>query len=124
MVNNQFIVELSNIPAGEYSYTVSVANEKESISGNFKILPFEVEQQFTQSNDKDLKKVASKTNGEIYYSNQEVALIESLKKDERYKSIQKSSIIKTPLIDWKWILGFIILLLSIEWFTRKYFGKI
>ena len=124
MVENRFRVELSNIPAGEYAYTVSVANEKESVSGNFKILPFEVEQQFTQSNDKDLKKLTSKTGGEIFYLNQEATLIESLKKEERYKSIQKSSIIKTPLIDWKWMLGFIIFLLSIEWFTRKYFGKI
>ncbi|MBG7629346.1 MAG: VWA domain-containing protein [Bacteroidetes bacterium] len=124
LVNNQFIVELSNIPAGEYDYSVGVTNEKESISGNFKILAFEVEQQFTQSNNKDLKKLASKTNGEIYYANQETNLVESLKKDERYKSVQKSSIIKTPLIDWKWILGFIIFLLSVEWFTRKYFGKI
>lgn len=124
LVNNRFNVELSNIPAGEYSYTVSVVNEKESISGNFKILPFEVEQQFSQSNDRDLKKLASKTGGEIYYANQETNLIESLIKDGRFKSVQKSSIIKTPLIDWKWILGFIMFFLSVEWFTRKYFGKI
>jgi len=124
LVNNRFIVELSNIPEGEYTYTVNITNEKESVSGNFKILPFEVEQQFTQSNDKYLKKLASKTGGEIYYTNQETNLVETLIKNERFKSIQKSSIIKTPLIDWKWILGFIIFLLSVEWFTRKYFGKI
>ena len=73
---------------------------------------------------RDLIKMASKTGGEIYYANQETNLIESLLKDERFKSIQKSSIITTLLIDWKWILGFIIFLLSVEWFVRKYFGKI
>jgi len=51
-------------------------------------------------------------------------MLQDLKMDERFKSIQKASILKTPLIDWKWLLGFIIFLLSIEWFTRKYFGKI
>jgi len=124
VLNRAFNIELSNIPFGEYKYLVSVENQTENTSGNFKILPFEVEQQYTNSNDKHLKIVATKTNGKIYYNNQEKQLLESLKLDERFKSIQKSTIIKTPLIDWKWLLGIIILLLSLEWFTRKYFGKI
>ena len=124
LVNNGFIAELSNIPAGEYSYTVNVANEKERISGNFKILPFEVEQQFTHANDKSLKKLASKTGGKTFYAHQEDTLIESLKQDERFISIQRKTNLKTPLIDWKWILGCIIFFLSLEWFLRKYFGKI
>lgn len=123
-VNNRFVAELSNIPAEEYNYTVSVENQSESISGNFKVLPFNVEQQFSQSSDHSLKILATKTSGKIFYTNQEADLITSLIYSDTAKSIQKATIIKTPLIDWKWILGFIILLLSIEWFTRKYFGKI
>ena len=124
LVNNRFVAELSNIPAFEYSYLVQVENQKESISGSFKVLPFEIEQQFTQSDDSALKILASNTNGGVYYNNQEINMLQDLKMDERFKSIQKASILKTPLIDWKWLLGFIIFLLSIEWFTRKYFGKI
>ena len=124
LVNNRFVAELSNIPAFEYSYLVEVENQKESISGSFKVLPFEIEQQFTQSDDSALKILASNTNGAVYYNNQEIDLLQDLKMDDRFKSIQKASILKTPLIDWKWLLGFIIFLLSIEWFTRKYFGKI
>lgn len=124
LAKNRFIVELSNIPAGEYTYKVDVENQKEQISGSFKVLPFEIEQQFTQSNDKSLKTLTSKTNGTVYYNNQELEMIKMLKTDERFKSVQKSSIKKIPIIDWQWILGFIVLVLSIEWFTRKYFGKI
>lgn len=123
-VNNRFNAELSNIPFGEYVYTVSVENQDENTSGSFKIEPFEIEQQFSSSNDKQLKILASKTAGKIYYNNQENDLIAELKSDERYKSIQKVDTLRTPLIDWKWILGFVLLTLSIEWFTRKYFGKI
>ena len=47
-----------------------------------------------------------------------------LKLDERFKSIQKLKITKTPLINFKWLLGLIVLFLTIEWFLRKYFGKI
>lgn len=124
LVKNRFIAELSNIPADEYFYKIEVENQKEQISGSFKVLPFEIEQQFTQSNDKSLKILTSKTNGSVYYNNQEFEMLNNLKTDQRFKSIQKSSIKKTPIIEWQWILGFIVLALSIEWFTRKYFGKI
>jgi hypothetical protein len=123
-LNNRFIVELPTIPFGEYQYIVSVENQDNIVSGSFKILPFEIEKQFTNANAQQLKKVAGETKGFLFYNNQEQNLIDYLKKDIRFKSIQKNSISKTPLIDWKWILGLIILSLSIEWFTRKYFGQI
>ena len=112
------------MPADEYFYTVNVENQNQNVSGDFKVLTFEVEQQFTQSNDKPLNILASKTNGKVYYTNQEDELLNALKEDNRFKSLQKLEIKKTPLIDWKWILGIILFLLSLEWFTRKYFGKI
>jgi len=121
---SRFTIELSNLPAGEYNYVVSVENQKSSVSGLFKILPFEIEQQYTNANNKELKILANKTNGKVFYSNQSVELIAYLKSDLQFKQIQKTEMIKISLIDWKWILGFIILLLSVEWFTRKYFGMI
>jgi hypothetical protein len=123
-MNNKFVVELPTIPFGEYSYTVSVENQDNSVSGSFKILPFEIEAQYTNANDQQLKKLANETNGRTFYNNQEQNLIDYLIKETRFKSIQKNSISKTPLIDWKWILGLIVLSLSLEWFTRKYYGKI
>ena len=124
VLNNQFNVELTNIPSGEYVYSVSVENQNANASGSFKIVPFEVEQQFTNSNYKKLEMLSSKTNGNVYDANSSEKLISDLKLDERFKSIQKLKIIKTPLINFKWILGFILLCLTIEWFLRKYFGKI
>jgi len=123
-LESRFTIELSNLPSAEYAYSVSVENQTLTESGSFKILPFEIEQQFTNANDNELKMLAKKSNGAIYYSNQEIELIEDLISDVRFKSIQKATTIKTPLINWKWILGLILLSLSIEWFTRKYFGKI
>ena len=122
--NNRFIAELPTIPFGEYNYNVSVENQDHSVSGSFKISPFEIEAQFTNANAQQLKKIANETKGITFYNNQEQNLIDYLKKEERFKSIQKNTFSKTPLIDWKWILGFLILSLSLEWFTRKYYGKI
>lgn len=121
---SRFVAELSNLPSAEYKYTVVVENQEANMLGSFKILPFEVEQQFVSSNDKELKILANKTNGVVYYKNQGAKLIENLIADPRFKSIQKNNTIIIPLIDWNWILGLILLSLSIEWFTRKYFGEI
>ncbi len=119
-----FYTELNKLPSGDYNYSVRVENQTDTVAGTFTILPFEIEQQYSNSTDEQLKLVAQNTGGALFYEQQEDALISKLLEENVFKSIQKSTIEKTPLIDWKWLLGFIILLLSIEWFTRKYFGKI
>lgn len=124
LVENHFNIELSDLKSGDYKYTVLVENQKESISGNFKVIPFEIEQQFNNSSSESLKILANSTKGITFYNNQENELLKALLSDNQYKTIQKSTIEKTPLIEWKWILAVIVLLLSIEWFIRKYFGKI
>jgi hypothetical protein len=124
VLNNNFYVELTNIPAGEYEYSVTVENQNTKNSGSFKIVPFEVEQQFTNSNYNKLAMLSSNTNGAVYFNNSSEKLISDLKSDTRFKSIQKNKTLKTPLINFKWLLGFILLTLTIEWFLRKYFGKI
>jgi hypothetical protein len=122
--NNRFIIELSDIPSGEYNYTIHVEKEKLKLSGSFKILSFEVEKQFTNSNDTSLKKLASATGGAIYYNMDEQKLLNNLLADERFKTILHSKIIKIPLIEWKWLLAIILFFHSLEWFLRKYYGKI
>lgn len=122
--DSRFTIYLSNIPAGEYSYLVSVENQKSSVSGLFKILPFEIEQQYTNANSKELKILANNTNGKVFYNNQVTELVAYLKSDSQFKKIQKTEIVKKSLIDRKWVLGLIIFLLSIEWFARKYYGMV
>lgn len=121
---NSFKLELADLLSGDYNFTVSVENQKETISGIFKVLPFDVEQQFNNATSGNLKQLALNTKGAVFYNNQENKLIQQLIEDNQYKSVQKSSIQKTPLIEWKWLLALIVTLLSIEWFVRKYFGEI
>jgi len=121
---NNYFAEIFNLKPGDYKYIISVQNQSIKKYGSFKILPFEVEQQFSNSNDSKLKIVASNTNGKIYYSNQEDIMLNNILSNTNFKTIQKTVMEKTPLINWKWLLGFVLFFLSLEWFTRKYFGKI
>ena len=124
LLNNGFQLDLADLPPGDYTYSVSVENQKEGSSGSFKISPLEMERAFVNSNDKYLKITALNSKAKVFYNSQESDLIDELLANNEFKSIQNSSIEKTPLIEWKWILAIIIALLSLEWFTRKYFGKI
>ncbi|WP_299381533.1 VWA domain-containing protein [uncultured Lacinutrix sp.] len=122
--NNNYQVDLSTLPASDYAFTVKATSENISKSGNFKILEYNIEQQFLNANVSKLKTIASQSNGSSYFIDNYESLIKELTNDERYKPIQKSSKNIVPLIDWKYLLALIALTLAIEWFMRKYNGLI
>lgn len=122
--NNSYEVDLSNLEAGNYEYTVTVLGENIARSGSFAILEYDVEQQFLNADVTKLRQVATNTNGKPYYLNQKNKLIKELLEDQRYQTIQKNKENVVSLIDWKYLLAIVILLLTIEWFARKYNGLI
>ncbi|HAT65262.1 MAG TPA: hypothetical protein DCS66_11780 [Flavobacteriaceae bacterium] len=122
--NNYFEVDLNSLPQGDYSFTVSVKDEAVSRSGNFTILDFNVEQQFLNANVTKLQRVATHTGGASYFSDSVEVLIDSLLKNEDYTAVERSQQKVVPLIDWKYLLGLIAIVLSAEWIIRKYNGLI
>jgi len=103
---------------------LQVDGEPISRSGTFKILEFNVEQQFLNADVTKLQQVAANTNGNSYFIDNTEELINDLLNDNRYKTIQKSNKNTVPLIDFKFLLFLIALSLTIEWFLRKYNGLI
>ncbi|QAA80614.1 VWA domain-containing protein [Aequorivita sp. H23M31] len=122
--NNFYEVDLNSLPAGEYSFTISVANEEVSKSGNFTILDFNVEQQFLNADIAKLRRVAENTGGKEYLITDTNLLIDQLLADKNFQNIQKAERKTVPLIDWKYLLVLIVLTLAGEWFIRKYNGLI
>ena len=120
--NNSYKVNLDGLSAGSYTFSVKELNSKTKYSGSFEILDFDIEKQFVNPDIEKLTQLASATNGKVYYPNQTDLLIQSLLKNEAYKSVQKSSVTKTPLIDWIGLLILISVALTTEWFVRKYNG--
>ena len=122
--NNYFEVDLNSLPAGEYDYTVSVADEAISSSGSFTILDFNVEQQFLNADVEKLRRLAENTNGKSYFTTAYDELVEALLEDANFQNIQRSEQKVIPLIDWEYLLALIALALAAEWFIRKYNGLI
>jgi len=122
--NNSYQLELDALESGDYEYTVKVEGQNIVKKGVFKINKFDIEQQFLNANKEKLEQLAKKSKGKLFFENQEASLINELLTDTRFVTIQKSVETKEELINWKWLLLVIVGLLSIEWFTRKYYGKI
>ena len=122
--NNNYQVDLSSLPASEYSFVVSATNEKLFKSGNFQILEFHVEQQFLNASVTKLEQLATKSLGSSYFIENTDSVIYDLLNDKRFTPIQKSIKNTIPLVDWKYLLAIIVLSLAIEWFLRKYNGLI
>jgi len=57
--NNNYQVNLSTLPASDYTFTVKATSETISKSGSFKILEYNVEQQFLNADVSKLNTLAS-----------------------------------------------------------------
>jgi len=118
--NNQYEVNLSNLPAGDYTFIAKVEGEQLSKSGSFTIVDFEVEKQFLNANLSAFQQLSD----EIYFPNQFEEIKQQLLQSPEFKPIQKSKQEVSPLIDWVYLLAIIVFCLSSEWFLRKYYGLI
>ena len=117
-------LELTSLEAGEYEYTIEVDGRNISKKGTFKVNEFLVEEQFTNANSYKLELLAQKTAGKLYSEDKHRLVIDDLVTDNRFSTIQKSKKSIDKLVNWQWIMLLIIGLLSLEWFIRKYIGKI
>ena len=122
--NSNYEVRLDGIEAGIYTYTVAVKGTKLSKSGSFEIIDFDVEKQFLSADMDRLQTLANTTGGKTYTTEQIGQLIRELETNERYLPVLKNQEKLQPLIDWKILLGILLLLLSLEWFLRKYNGLV
>jgi hypothetical protein len=122
--NNNYEVDLSGLEPGDYNFTVSVANENISKTAELQILDYNVEQQFLNADVTKLQQLAINSNGKAYFIDNINEIATDLINDDRFATIQKSNKNVVPLIDWKFLLGIIILSLALEWFIRKYKGLI
>ena len=124
LFENTYNVDLSGLKPGKYNYKLRTTDRLFSTAGRFEILDFNIENQFLNANYNPLSQLAKETAGRVFLENQYNDFITQLLKNSNYKSIQKINKKAVPLIDYKWLLLFLILSLATEWFIRKYNGLI
>lgn len=113
-------------PAGEYAYEAKVkyADKLYTKSGMVIIKEIVSEKINTVANHQLLYQLSKKSGGKLVYPNQLEQLQKEILANSTIKSITYSHKQLTDLVNLKWLFFIIILLLSVEWFLRKYNGKV
>lgn len=122
--NGYFEANLTNLLPGEYNFLVQVKGQSHEETGTFSISDFDLEKQFVSSNYKKMEQLAENTGGQHFFSSQNEDLINELNSSNTYVPTQKSTENIVSLIDFKILLGLIVLAFSLEWFIRKFNGLI
>jgi hypothetical protein len=113
------------LPTGQYSFTAKAELEKEifKYSDKFLVMPLDVETANLQANHKVLYQLANQNYGKLFYKNQLDALAQEIIQNNKIKPVYHSEEKLLSFINFKWIFFLILLLLTVEWFLRKFYGS-
>lgn len=122
--NNAYVLKTQNLPVGEYKYTAKTSYDAKnySASGVFSIKALQIEALQTRANHNVLFQLAEKTGGKVFYPNEIAQLKQLILEKEDIKPTLYESFKTRSMINLKWIFFLILALLSVEWFSRKFYG--
>lgn len=122
--NDSYTLKAGFFPAGNYSYTAKTSYDQRTLtaSGSFLVTPTQLELTNTKADHQLLYSLSAKTGGKLFYPNQIDSLAKAIEQKKEIKPVLYSSSHTDPLINLRWLLAPLILLLAIEWGLRKYFG--
>ena len=123
-IDNQYTVQIGLLPVGSYNFIAKVKNTEFSFNGRFDVQEIKLEEMFLVADHHILSTISSLSGGDIFYQNQVEDLLNTISKNTRNKSIINEKEKYDNLINFNWILVVLLLLISFEWFLRKYNGTL
>lgn len=123
---NNYKLNPGKFAAGEYRYEAVVKYGDKTFTKNGLITIKEIisEKINTVANHQLLYQISKKSGGNLYYKNQLEQLKNELLNSDDIKTITYTSKQLDEFINLKWLFFVILILLSTEWFLRKYNGKL
>ncbi|MFY0601142.1 MAG: hypothetical protein JXR03_15805 [Cyclobacteriaceae bacterium] len=120
-VSSAFNLGRMNQGVYKYTATATVSGKVLTERGEFIVNQTQVESLNLKADHQLLRQLARKTGGKFYSFNDRDKLTDNLS-DSGFKNVIRTEEEFFPLINSLWIIGVIVLLLSVEWFFRKYLG--
>lgn len=122
--NNFYEAQIRSISNGKHKFQVKDLSSNKVKRGSFIVESFSLEQESSRPNIEDLNMLAQNSGGELFYPDQFDEVKRLLLDDAKFRATQTQHNKMISLIDWRWLLGLIVLSLSLEWLLRKYRGLI
>jgi len=114
------------LPPGEYAWTseVTVENETFEESGTFTVIENRSEYVNYVANHALLRDLSDKKGGKMFQLADADALTADLSQLESAKPLIHTFKEWSSLIEWEWLMILLVLIISAEWFVRKYTGYV
>lgn len=123
--NNYYTLNAGQFAEGSYQYSANVNfnGENSTAKGRFTIQRVQLEQYNLTANHNLLSALSDKFNGQMYYPTKLTELNSAIMNSDVIRPIVYLSSSTQSIMNNKWIFGFLILLLTLEWFMRRYYGS-
>lgn len=120
----KYYLNSGKLPTGDYTFTANVTIGKETFNetGSFTIVPVNLENLVTRANHNLLYQIATQSGGKFYLPNEVDRLISDLKNNNKLKATSYFQEMVRELLNLRWLFFVLLILLSVEWFLRKYWG--
>lgn len=119
-----YYLNAGRLPVGDYTFSaeVSLGSETFTEDGAFTIVPVNIEKLSTQAQHNTLYQLANLSGGAFFLPEQSEKLVDQLKNEKRPKVTSYYQEMISEMLNLRWLFLIILLLLSMEWFLRKYWG--
>lgn len=121
---NFYSLNAGLFPEGSYTYTASTTygGKQLSASGKFLVESVQLEQYDLTARHALLKGLSEKYNGRMVYPSEMEEIARILIDEQPLKPVLYQSTVTSPVINFKWLFFIILLLITAEWFLRRFNG--
>ena len=119
-----YYLNTGNLPAGNYTFDaeVSIGEELHKEHGSFAVSAVNLESLITRANHRMLYQLASQTGGAFFTPDQADEIINRVRNSDSLKPVVYFQDMVNELLNMRSIFLVMIILLSVEWFLRRYWG--
>lgn len=121
---NSYTLNAGKLPVGNYNFTseVTIGDETYTETGSFAVTAVNLENVVTRANHRVLYQLASQSGGNFFLPGQASQLVDEIENSNQFKPVNYFQEMVNELLNLRWLFFVFLLLLSVEWFLRKYWG--
>jgi len=123
-IDDKYHLDVGNLEYGSYDLIAKIEKRGVTKKGSFLVKPVQIELLKTVADHQLLFNLSQQTGGQSFLVNNLNDLIQVVNNKEEKQIITSFEDTLKQVIDIEWILLILLLLISIEWFFRKYNGLI
>ena len=124
VVGTNYKLNAGKLAPGKYSWLVSTVYKGKtySKSGYFIVDDIQLEQNNSSANHSTLKQLSIQSNGKYRFLKEYEKTLTEIAARNDITAVEYEEKVFLSLIDLAWLMALLLILLSLEWFTRRYMG--